>query len=237
MSASERLEFRLSLARPALQLAAAQMWDCAPPRLIYPAYLQTMHMVVRSAVPLLEAAAKAASELRNDPLGSILATYFSHHANEERGHDGWIISDIKATDAKIDDPRGCFPPPCVAEMVGTQYYWIRHFHPVTLIGHVAAMETLPPPPGFAEFLQGATNFPSNAFTAIRRHAILDVAHASDLYQLIDQMPLSASHEAAISASALHTIERGIDLLSKIASDVGRLAGCANSTHQVVPEIA
>jgi len=213
---SERLEFRLSLARPALRQCAARMWDSASPRLIYPAYLHMMHMVVRSAVPLLEAAAEVAGRLRDDPLGPILASYFADHAGEERGHDGWLIADLAATGTALADPGGCFPPSCVAEMVGAQYYWLRHFHPVTLIGHVAAMETLPPPPGFAATLQEMTGYPKAAFTAIRRHARLDIAHARDLYRLIDRLPLSPAHEAAISASALHTIERGIDILAEIA---------------------
>jgi hypothetical protein len=236
-TASERLEFKLSLARPALRQHAAEMWDSAPIRLVYPAYLQMMHLVVRSAVPLLEAAAEAAAKLRDDPLGLVLAPYFAHHADEERGHDGWLLADLAATGAATADPREQFPPPCVAEMVGAQYYWIRHFHPITLIGHVAAMETMPPPLGFAEALQQETGYSRAAFTAIRRHAKLDIAHARDLYELIDRLPLSPAHEAMIAASALHTIERGMDILAEIAVAAAHTAAAAARSGPREPEIA
>ena len=54
---------------------------------------------------------------------------------------------------------------------------------------------------------------------IRRHAQLDIHHARDLYALIDQLPLTSADEAAVAASALHTIDRGIDILSLVATGI------------------
>ena len=38
------------------------------------------------------------------------------------------------------------PPPSVAGLVGSQYYWILHHHPVAFLGYVALMEGYPPTP-------------------------------------------------------------------------------------------
>ena len=37
------------------------------------------------------------------------------------------------------------PSPKVAAMVGAQYYWLRHYHPVSLLGHITAIEGYHPP--------------------------------------------------------------------------------------------
>ncbi|MFZ4688158.1 MAG: iron-containing redox enzyme family protein [Polymorphobacter sp.] len=215
MTPFARLELRLALARPALQAQAAQLWASAPPATIYPAWLRTMHMVVRTAVPLLTAAA-AAARRRDDPLCRALADYYTRHADEEAGHDRWLVADLAATGHRM---QAIQPPACIAELAGAQYYWLHHHHPVTLLGHVAAMETLPPPPGFAEQLQALTGYPATAFRTIRRHAVIDIGHAADLAALIDSLPLTPAHEAAIAVSALHTIERGIDILADLEARV------------------
>ena len=97
------------------------------------------------------------------------------------------------------------PSPRVATLVGAQYYWLRHAHPVSLLGHMGVVEGYSPPPGLADRLQELTGYPRDAFRAIRRHERLDIKHKRELYELIDRLPLTPEHERLMGMAGLHTI--------------------------------
>lgn len=217
---SKRLLIKLELAYPALGAYAGRIWSSPHVRELYPAYLRTMHMVVRSAVPLMECAVERARACGSaDRVAEGLARYFTRHMKEESGHDLWLLEDLEATGADPEEPVTQIPSPRVATLVGAQYYWLRHYHPVSLLGHIAAIESYHPPAGFAERLRELTGYPENAFRAIARHEVLDVRHKRELYELIDELPLDPRHEKMIGISALHTMQAGIDVLAEIHDSV------------------
>jgi hypothetical protein len=215
-TASARLRMKLDMAYPALRASAERIW-CSP-RLdeLYPEYLRTMHTIVRSAVPLLEAAAQRAAELSpDDEVAAALAPYLAHHADEERGHDGWLLEDLQATGAERDEALRRIPSPRVATLVGAQYYWLHHFHPVALLGHMAVVEGYSPQPGFSERLRELTGYPQDAFRALSRHERLDIHHKRELYETIDALALGPDHERMIGMSALHTVQSIIGVLDEV----------------------
>lgn len=215
-TASERLRAKLDAAYPVLGACAARMWTSDRARELYPAYLATMHAIVRSAVPLMEAAREQAqARAADDRVSVALVTYLTHHIPEETGHDAWILEDLAAAGGDADSVRRRMPSPRVASLVGAQYYWLRHHHPVTLLGHIAAIEGNHPPLGFAARLREATGYGRDAFRAIERHEILDIRHKRELYEFIDSLPLDPEQERAMGVSALHTIQAGIEVLEEI----------------------
>ena len=228
MTAAERLRMKLDLAFPALRASSERIWSSPLIGDLYPEYLATMHAIVRSATPLLLAASERARELAgDDEVAAGLADYLAHHAEEERGHDEWLLEDLEALGGRLDEPLRRIPSPRVATFVGAQYYWLRHHHPVALLGHMAVVEGYPPQPGFAERLRAATGYPASAFRALRRHERLDIRHRRELYETIDALPLTPAHEAMIGVSALHTLQAAIAVLDEIHA-VGALgAGAGN----------
>jgi hypothetical protein len=218
MSASARLEAKLELAMPAVRAASERIWQSAALRELYPAYLATMHGIVRSAVPLMETAAARARELAPaDEVAARLAPYLEHHAPEESGHDRWLLEDLEALGRDPEEVLRRPPGPRVASLVGAQYYWLRHVHPVSLLGHMAFVEGYPPQPGFAARLQEATGYPRDAFRALRRHERLDIRHREELFETIDVLPLEPEHESLIGLSALHTAAGAIEVFEAIAA--------------------
>ena len=218
MSASRRLRAKLELAYPALLEAASAMWSDEHVRDVYPAYLTIWHGVVRSAVPLIEAAGERATELApEDEVAAGLVAYFAHHGPEEAGHDVWLLEDLEALGGDRAVALRRVPSPRVAALVGAQYYWLRHAHPVSLLGHMAVVEGYSPPPGFADRLQELTGYPRDAFRAIRRHERLDIKHKRELYELIDALPLTGQHEALMGIAGLHTIQATLEVVGEIRS--------------------
>jgi hypothetical protein len=217
---SQRLRAKLDLAIPVLQLEAERIWSS--PRLaeLYPAYLRAMHGIVRAAVPLMSAAIDQARALaRTDDVAAGVADYLARHVDEERGHDRWLLEDLEATGSDPEEPLRRMPSARIATLVGAQYYWLRHHHPVSLLGHIAAIEGYHPPIGFAERLAASTGFAETAFRAIARHERLDIRHKRELYEAIDRLPLAPEHETALGVSGLHTMHATIDVLAEVYASV------------------
>lgn len=229
-----RLQAKLELAWPMLQLQAQRLWGSSYVRQVYPEYLKTMHGVVRSAVHLMEKAIEACQRLPDsDPLKAPLIHYFSKHMEEERGHDIWILEDYEATGGNRADVLQQMPSALMASFVGAQYYWMFHYHPITLVGHIAALEGYHPPLGFAQRLSELTQYPMEAFRAIARHEKLDITHRRELYAFIDDLPLSKTDEKAMGLSGLHTMKSAAEVLSDLcerseAQFAGTGWSCANS---------
>ena len=213
---SGRLCAKLDLVFHDFKDRSRRIWEHPDVRQLYPAYLRTMHAVVRAAVPLMRSARDVAcARGPADALCVELARYYGSHMREEAGHDQWLLQDLRGTGVDADLATWGMPSAAVAELVGAQYYWLNHHHPVSLLGHIAAMEIYHPPAGFARHLAGLTGYPSTAFRAIRRHEKLDVAHRDELLALLDRLPLERCHEATLGMSALHTLRAGIDVMDEI----------------------
>lgn len=216
MSASRRLRDKLELAYPAVAQRSARIWADERVGELYPAYLTIWHGVVRSAVPLLEAAADRARALApGDEVAAGLVAYLEHHAPEEAGHDVWLLEDLEQLGGDRDAALRRIPSPRVATLVGAQYYWLRHAHPVSLLGHMAVVEGYSPPVGFADRLQSLTGHPRDAFRSIRRHERLDLKHKRELYEVIDRLPLAPEHETLMGVAGLHTMQAAVDVFAEI----------------------
>jgi hypothetical protein len=216
VSASQRLRSKLELAYPAVAAASSRLWGDERVRELYPMYLTIWHGIVRSAVPLLEAAADRARSLApDDEIAAALVAYFEHHGPEEAGHDVWLLEDLEALGGDRRAALQRLPSPRVATLVGAQYYWLRHAHPVSLLGHMGVVEGYSPPAGFADRLQELTGHPRDAFRAIRRHERLDIKHKRELYELIDGLALTPEHEKLMGIAGLHTMQAAVEVFAEI----------------------
>ncbi|MEE4546732.1 iron-containing redox enzyme family protein [Streptomyces sp. V4-01] len=226
LSNSAALRAKLDLFMPRFFGMTSRFWTSSDVRERYPAYLSMLHGAIRSTVPLMELALERSRALApQDPVAAALVEYFGKHIGEERGHDRWLLQDLVAIGRDPGEPSRAMPRGSVANLVGAQYYWIRHHHPVCLIGHIAVLEGYPPSPALADNLREATGYPADGFRTLRRHATLDVRHRDELLRTLDELPLTAEQAAAVGVSALHTLE------SVIAAFAELLAGAppASST--------
>jgi hypothetical protein len=167
-------------------------------------------------VPLTEAALQGSRELRGtDPLAEPLADYLAEHIEEELHHDETLLDDLQVLGMERSSVLERIPSPEVATLVGSQYYWIHHFHPVSFLGYVAVMEGYPPTSELIETLVSRTGFPRRAFRAYLEHAELDPGHRDHLDRTLDALPLEKRHEKALGVSAIATATMGARSLEKI----------------------
>lgn len=220
MRFSRLLRTKLVLLQGEYGRAHRRFWDHPRfPELIPPLFVQT-HQLIRASVPLMEAARARAVELSaSDPAAAALDAYLGQHIREERDHDEWLLADLELLGLPRDEVLERIPPPRVAEAVGAQYYWLRHDHPVALLGYVAVLEGYPPTEEMVDEMVARSGLPRDAFRTFRKHAHLDPRHRDDLDRALDEMPLTPRQQSLIGVSALTTMRQLAGLLDGLVDEV------------------
>jgi len=131
-----------------------------------------------------------------------VADYCARHIEEELGHDDWLLEDLASLGADPDAVRSRPPSPTVAALVGAQYYWIHHVHPVGLLGYVLLLEGWPPTLETVDELRRRTGYGPSAFRTLLAHADLDPSHGRELDAVLDDLPLSSVQRELLGVSAL-----------------------------------
>jgi len=214
-SHSRRLREKIRLVRGPLDAVAETLWSHPRLREIYPEFLFRNHSVIRSSVPLMQAAAAQCEKmLDSDPVAGGMLAYLRQHIPEETGHDEWVLDDLEALGFRREDVLRRIPPPSAAALAGAQYYWIRHVHPVALLGFIAVLEGTPPDVEFFEQTADRIGVPRRAFSNLLLHGKLDPRHRDDLDHALNALPLNDRHHALMGVSAFQTVS----LLTQVASE-------------------
>jgi hypothetical protein len=190
---------------------------------VYPEYMFSVHSVIRTTVPLMEAAIERSKVLTpTDPLAAAVGAYLEKHVEEERHHDDWLLEDLEVLGLDRTAALRRVPTAAVAALAGSQYYWVLHYHPVALLGYFAFMEGFPPTPELIEDLVARTGHPRAAFRTLAMHGELDPGHREEIDRVIDSLPLAAEHEAVLGLSAMssasHLTRAMNEVLEAFSSD-------------------
>jgi hypothetical protein len=200
---------------PALLGASRALINHPEVRDLYPEYLFTSHCIIRASVPLMKVAHRQARTMEDDGVSGPLANYLEKHIPEELDHDEWLLDDLEMLGHDRSTILSRPPSPTVAGLVGAQYYWIYHYHPVALLGYIALLEGYPPTVEMIDELVGRTGYAREAFRTMLRHAELDPGHKQELDEALDSLPLTSEQSAVLGLSAMYTT----DLLSRAIEEV------------------
>jgi Iron-containing redox enzyme len=208
LSHSEILRRKIRLAESRLDAAAYSFWTHPKLALMFSEFLFVLYSSMRSTVPLMETASRRAQAMASaDPVAARTANYLSKHAEEELHHDEWLLQDMLALGMEASAILSRIPPSSVAALVGSQYYWIHHAHPVALFGYLVVLEGKPPSLPQLNVIQSKYGLPRVAFRTLIEHAQTDLEHHDGLNRALDQMPLKGEHSALIALSAFQTIDK------------------------------
>lgn len=220
-TASHRLRGKIGLIAPAFGEACHRVF--LHPRIaeVWSEYLVTQHTIIRSTVPLMEAARdRARAMAQGDPVAAGVAEYFDVHVGEETDHDEWLLQDLEVLGLGRDAALARVPTHTVASLVGSQYYWLLHYHPVALLGYFAFMEGFPPQPELVRDLMMRTGHPEAAFRTFVLHGELDPGHKEELDRTIDGLPLTDDQENVLGLSAMSTGALVTRSLHEVAEALG-----------------
>jgi long-subunit acyl-CoA synthetase (AMP-forming)/pyrroloquinoline quinone (PQQ) biosynthesis protein C len=165
-------------------------------RELYLAFLTQAYYHVRHTYPLL---ALAASRTDDERYQDALAAYM----NEERGHERWILDDIRAMGGDAEAVACGTPGRACQVMVGYVYYAIEHVSPFAMLGMVHVLEGLSVllAHQLAGVVQKALGVGSGAgFSYLRSHGSLDVEHVELFRNLVNGIEDRAVRETIIDTA-------------------------------------
>ena len=195
------------MARGELDSAAFVLWT--HPRLpeIYPEFLFRSHAIIRASVPLMQAAAdECAKRIGSDPVAEPMLAYLTRHIPEETGHDEWVLDDLEVLGVSREQVLARIPPTPVAALAGAQYYWIRHVHPVALLGLLPCWKAHRPTSNTLRPLPTASECHATRSAICLLHGKLDPRHRDELDDALDALPLTENHHALMGISAFQTFD-------------------------------
>jgi hypothetical protein len=183
----------------------------------YKEFLIISHSIIRASVPLMSAALKRCDDFEDDDTILKLKEYYSKHIIEETDHDKWLLDDLSSIGVTHFQTLEQKPHLIVAELVGSQYYWIMHWHPITLLGYISYLEGYPPSKEYVSHLMDITRYPKEAFRTLMKHSNLDPFHSSELNELLDNLRLSPDQAKWIASNALYTANKLVELWTSARS--------------------
>ena len=151
------------------------------PRPLYLAFLEQAYHHVSHTFPLL---ALAASRTTDERYQDALVEYME----EERGHEKWILDDIRILGGDAQRVREGQPAPACAIMVGYAYYAIEHISPYAMLGSVHVLEGMSVrlADKLADAVKASFGTTSEkGFSYLRSHGSLDQEHVAFFRELVD----------------------------------------------------
>lgn len=199
MSFYEKLQAETALDREAfltIPLVQASVQKGAS-RELYVDFLTQAYHHVKHTFPLL---ALASARTQDEAYQDALVEYME----EERGHEKWILDDIRAFGGDAEAVRTGAPGQACQIMVGYTYYAIEWISPYAMLGSVHVLEGISTmlADRAADAIKTSLSAPGEAgFSYLRSHGALDIKHVAFFKQLVDGVSPEA-HPVITSTSKI-----------------------------------
>jgi pyrroloquinoline quinone (PQQ) biosynthesis protein C len=133
---------------------------------------------------------------------SWLRTEIVHYAEEEEGHDQWILNDITAAGGNAEAARNSTPSHATDAMVGYAYDTVMRRNPVGFFGMVFVLEgtSVSLALNAADQIQRALALPASALTYLRSHGQLDQEHIHHLSGILDRLDNAEDRSAVVQCA-------------------------------------
>jgi pyrroloquinoline quinone (PQQ) biosynthesis protein C len=200
MSFYERLTRETALDRE--RFLAIPLVRTAPrsggPKSLYLAFLAEAYHHVKHTFPLLAlAAARTPDERYQDAL--------VEYMEEERGHEKWILDDIRALGGDAEAVRLGQPGPACRVMVAFAYHAIDHVSPYAMLGSVHVLEGMSVllADQLAATLARSLALPGGGgFSYLTSHGSLDQEHVAFFRKVVDGITDPVAEEIVIDHSRM-----------------------------------
>jgi len=163
----------------------------------YLAFLREAYHHVSHTVPLMRACKAGLGER---PAWAHEA--IDEYIEEERGHDEWILDDIRACGGDADAVRNGEPGHATEVMVAYAYDTIARRNAMGFFGMVHVLEGTSVSLALlaADKIQKSLGLPDRAFSYLRSHGTLDQQHVAHFAVLMDRIDDGADQEAIVHAA-------------------------------------
>ena len=125
-----------------------------------------------------------------------------HYAEEEDGHEQWILSDIAAAGGDATRTQSSTPSCATDAMVGYAYDTVMRRNPVGFFGMVFVLEgtSVSLALNAADQIQRSLSLPAKALTYLRSHGQLDQEHIHHLSGILDRLDDAEDRRAVVQCA-------------------------------------
>lgn len=167
-------------------------------RELYVDFLTQAYHHVRHTFPLL---ALAASRTEDEAYQDALVEYME----EERGHEKWILDDIRAMGADAEAVRAGKGGQACQVLVGYTYYAIERISPYAMLGSVHVLEGMSTmlADKAADAIQASlATSGKDGFSYLRSHGALDIEHVAFFKELVGKISDPVTQGVIIDTSRI-----------------------------------
>jgi pyrroloquinoline quinone (PQQ) biosynthesis protein C len=167
-------------------------------RVQYTAFLREAYHHVKHTVPLLMACGSRLGD-RRAGLRAAIEEYIA----EERGHEEWILEDLRACGEDPAAVRAAAPAPATELMVAYVYDYVARINPAGMLGMVHVLEGTSSALATraAQAAAQALRLPPSAFTYLSSHGALDQDHVRFFANTVNTLP-KEDQESVIHVAAM-----------------------------------
>ena len=167
----------------------------------YRAFLRDLYHIVWHFCPIM---ALAASRL-DDRLKRVRYELYER-IEEEKGHEDWVLEDIKAVGGNAD-VQAATPSAPVQAMIGYNYYAAERVHPCAVLGMLYVLEVVASVYGgkVADSIARAIGRETGAggFRFLSSHATMDADHMAKLNVLLKTIDDAEAQSAIIASTRVN----------------------------------
>ena len=186
-------------------------------RAMYLDFLAQAYHHVRHTFPLLASAAARTDDMNYQ---KALLSYM----NEERGHDEWILDDIRALGGDAEGVRHGKAGVACQLMVAYSYYAVEHISPYAMLGSVHVLEGMSAAMAShaANSIQKALDVgQDDGFSYLRSHGELDVQHVEFFKSLVNEIA---------DPRAFNIVQDSVQMFYKLYGDIFRELGARHGVR-------
>jgi pyrroloquinoline quinone (PQQ) biosynthesis protein C len=168
----------------------------------YRAFLHDLFHIVWHFCPVMSAAAARCDDRFRDVRMDLY-----ERIQEEKGHEAWVLDDIKAMGGEAAMAMDTPPSPPAQAMIAFNYYAADRVHPCSVLGMLYTLEVV-------SSVYGGRVADSNAraigrdvdaggFRFLSSHATMDVEHMAKLNRLVKTIDDAGAQEAIVNATRVN----------------------------------
>nr|WP_216627453.1 iron-containing redox enzyme family protein [Corallococcus exercitus] len=159
--------------------------------------IQTYHYA-RWSTPILAEAGHRLNRLGRHPE---LAALLIQKGEEERGHDRWLLSDLKNLGCSEEQVEAAARSPAVEAYTGWNFFTSRAGVPTAVLGTAYVLEYLSQTRAgvWAERLKAVSTIPNihKSVTFLRSHGALDGDHVAEMQRIFERLTDPEDQEAIL----------------------------------------
>lgn len=168
----------------------------------YRAFLHDLFHIVRHFCPIIAAAAS-----RCDDTYRTVRMELYERIEEEKGHEEWVLDDIRAMGGDIDAARTQPPSAPVQSVIGFNYWAAERQHPCSVLGMLYQLEVISSVYGgrVAGAIAKAVGreVDSGGFRFLTSHASMDQDHMAKLNVLIKTITDPGAQAAIVNSTRVN----------------------------------